>query len=243
MKQRPTRGVRSFSMPIGIIRQANFLRNEITNRALETTLSRERLGKYLDATKQDLDRALKLYEANTKIAESFYTPLQCLEVCLRNSIDVQLTRTYGGFWFDNSAVSLNPDSRNSLNEARRGLSSPTQGKIVAELKFAFWVALLGRGYDATIWRKSLHHAFRGDNRGKRRSDVHGRFNAIRRFRNRIAHHEPVFHRPCDQTHKEILEALGWMCPQTAAWATFHSRFEATISEIQSDPDFSGIITP
>jgi hypothetical protein len=60
----------------------------------------------------------------------------------------------------------------------------------------------------------------------KRADVHGRFNAVRRFRNRIAHPEPIFHRDVKQTHDEIIDAIGWMCRDTAAWTEHHSRFMA-----------------
>jgi hypothetical protein len=65
------------------------------------------------------------------------------------------------------------------------------GQMLAGLKFAFWVGLLGKHYDATIWRKAIYKAFLAHG-GKPRSVVHSRLNAIRRLRNRIAHHEPIF---------------------------------------------------
>ena len=91
------------------------------------------------------------------------------------------------------------------------------GKVIAELKFAFWVGLVGPQYDATIWRKCLYKAFRSVG-GKRRKDIHSRLNALRRFRNRIAHHEPIFHKPIKVTHIEVIETVRWMCRHAAAWA-------------------------
>ena len=102
-------------------------------------------------------------------------------------------------------------------------SSLKGGDLVAELKFAFWVGLLGPHYDATLWRKALYKGFlaRG---GKPRSTVHNQFNALRRFRNRVMHHEPIFRRPLFQLHDEIIEAIEWMWCDTAAWTAHHSRF-------------------
>ncbi len=94
--------------------------------------------------------------------------------------------------------------------------------IVAELNFGFWVSLLGKPYDATLWRHTLHKGFRASGGGKKRSDVHGRFNAVRRLRNRVAHHEPIFHKPLLQLHTETIEAIGWMCKHTSAWAAHHA---------------------
>lgn len=204
----------------------------LTNEALEKTLSRERLEKYLQDTHQDMDRAIKLYEENTRLSEAFYTPLQCVEICLRNSIHNVLSSTYGDRWFAGGASPLNNDSLRMifdvLEELRKDGRPILPGRVVAELKFAFWVGLLGPHYDATLWRKSLYRAFLVGG-GKSRSRVHGRFNAIRRFRNRIAHYEPIFHRPLIQMHDEIIESIGWMCRETAAWAVHHSRFQEVSS--------------
>src|SRR5579871_5688395 len=95
----------------------NLLRTVIINESLEKTLTRERLEKYLQETNQDLDAALKLYEQNTRISESFYTPLQCVEICLRNSIHYQLSNAYGEEWFRNSAPPLVQDSLHMIFDA------------------------------------------------------------------------------------------------------------------------------
>ena len=83
------------------------------------------------------------------------------------------------------------------------------GDVVAELKFAFWVGLPSAQSDATPWRRAICKGFQTGS-GRKRSDVHGRFNMLRRFRNRIAHHEPVFRRDLSVDHAEILEAIGWV---------------------------------
>jgi len=216
------------------------LRTVLTNEALEKTLTRERLEKYLSATEQNLDKAILLYEENIRLSESFYTPLQCVEVCLRNSIHAQLTTTYGEEWYNNHQMGLNQDSLNmiidAIEELKKDRKLVTPGRVVAELKFAFWVGLMGPRYDATLWRKVLHRAFLVGG-GKPRSVVHSRFNAIRRFRNRIAHHEPIFQRPLLQLHNEIIEAIGWMCRETAAWTAFHSRFEKVM--VAPEPPMDG----
>lgn len=204
------------------------LRTVLTNEALERTLTRERLAKYLAVTHQDLDAAIKLYEENTRLSEAFYTPLQCLEICLRNCLHEQLANVYGDEWFRNAEIPLEQDSQrmifDAIEELRAARRPVTTGRIIAELKFAFWVGLLAKRYDATLWRQGLYRAFlaRG---GTTRNTVHGRMNVIRRFRNRVAHHEPIFDRPLQQTHTEIIEAIGWMCRETSNWAAHHSRFD------------------
>src|SRR6202044_1018544 len=102
-------------------------------------------------------------EKNTRLSEAFYTPLQCVEICLRNKLNLQLGNAYGELWFQNNNPPLNEDSLRMIFEANEKLSKDrrgvTPGRVVAELKFAFWVGLLGPQYDATLWRKCLYLGF------------------------------------------------------------------------------------
>jgi hypothetical protein len=200
------------------------VRTQAINLALESAISRQRLEKYLAANGDDLDLALRLYERNLRLSEAFYVPLQSLEVCLRNIAHNQMSATYGPDWLtDQVAAPLNDFSRSMVNEAVREIDgAATAGKIVAELKFAFWVGLMSHQYDNTLWRSAMHRCFRASG-SKKRAVVHGRLNAIRRFRNRVAHHEPIFHKRLDVTHGEVIEALGWMCRDTQAWTAHLSR--------------------
>jgi hypothetical protein len=204
------------------------MRTTEINDYLKNTLSVKRLDKYLAAVEGDLDKALKLYEENTRLSEAFYSPLQCLEVCLRNGLHTRLCSTFGEDWMTNGKPHLEEGARLSIDKIIEDLTkaehATTPDDIVAELNFGFWVGLMGPAYDNTLWRQTLYKSFLAAG-GQKRSTVHRRFNTLRRFRNRVAHHEPIFHRPLEQMHTEIIEAISWMCRHTSAWALFHSRFE------------------
>lgn len=206
----------------------NSLRNPAINTSLEEVLTRDRLEKYLEAASGDLDHALSLYERNSRIAEAFYTPLQTLEICLRNRIHRNLSLAYGSRWFEANSVPLQSDVRRDIDRAKAAILQSrkliTTGRIVAELNFGSWVSLLGPRYDATLWRTSLFSAFRETGRNMRRDRVHRRLNALRRLRNRIAHHEPIFHRDLETDHAEVIETIRWMSADTADWAMLTSRF-------------------
>lgn len=205
------------------------MRNQAINNAIAISLSRDRLNKYLIASGSDLDLAISLYERNTRLAEAFYTPLQALEISFRNHINDAMMGAYGEDWLSSGVVPLRPHSLKSIGAAEQSLKQAnapiSQPALVAELSFGFWVALLGPRYDASIWRQACYRAFRLPN-GKRlsRSVVHGRANALRRFRNRVAHHEPIFANDLKEVHEEAMEAIGWMCGMTEQWARHHSRF-------------------
>lgn len=205
------------------------MRTTETNLALEKTISIKRLDKYLAAMGGDLDKSLKLYEENTRLAEAFYTPLQCLEVCLRNTLNLRLSTTFGADWLTNDKPSLEDGAKlaivNTIADLQKNDHDSSPDDVVAELNFGFWVGLMGPSYDATLWRQTLYKGFTATGGGQKRTTVHRRFNALRRFRNRVAHHEPIFHRPLEQLHSEIIEGIGWMCRHTSAWALHHSRYE------------------
>ena len=54
-------------------------------------------------------------------------------------------------------------------------------------------------------------------------------NALRRLRNRIAHHEPIFQKDLRLMHDETIEAIRWLCPITAAWADTNSRVRVVLA--------------
>jgi hypothetical protein len=201
--------------------------------ALRQSISLERLSKYLAASHGNSERAISLYEHNMRLSEAFYTPLQCLEVCLRNKMHDQLTDRFAPNWYDLPATGLlsaaGVSVAGAIRELRQSKKQVTPGAVVAELSFGTWVSLLGPVYDATLWRTTLTKAFRLNGKGMKRSVVHGRMNALRRFRNRVAHHEPIFQKDLPAVHAELLEAIEWLCPATAHWAGGLSRARAVIA--------------
>jgi hypothetical protein len=162
------------------------------------------------------------------LAEAFYTALQALEICFRNTIAGQLGTRFGTDWFQNGRPSFRNDAVRSIADAANNLRLSRKpvavDPLIAELSFGFWVSLLGPRYDATLWRQTLYAGFSRSSKPISRSIVHGRFNALRRFRNRVAHHEPIFHDDLQLRHDEIIDAIAWMSDETAKWAAGCSRF-------------------
>jgi hypothetical protein len=190
--------------------------------ALERTISRERLAKYLTASEGDILGAIAIYQENTLLSEAFYTPLQCVEIALRNVLNEGMAARYGDDWLKNGRAPLDSDALTTIAKLRIGPNDST-GTIVAELSFGFWVSLLGPRYDATLWRDALCKVVRPSKGSRRRKDIHARFNAIRRLRNRVAHHEPIFQKDLAACHAEIIEAISWLCAETAQWSERISR--------------------
>ena len=116
---------------------------------LEASLSRERLGTYLDAIGGDREGAIRLYAWNTAVSAAFYGPLQGLEVALRNAMYRGLAERYGEAWYDNRDAGLDRGAMERIAGARTELARDGHGvdppRIVAALSFGFWVSLLGPG--------------------------------------------------------------------------------------------------
>ncbi len=217
---------------------------------LQASLSPERLATYLAAAGGDQEKAIRLHAWNTSICSAFYGPLQGLEVTLRNALHRQLTRKFGAAWYDSPHCRLDARAQDVVAETKRRLRrlNPAPADIVADLSFGFWVALLSGGgtishqigaasahYDTHLWTPALHKAF--PNGPKLRKPVFGKIKPLSDFRNRIAHHEPVFNQLLLDHHTAILDVLGWICPGTRDWVAHHSR----VPDILSQPRDAGDI--
>lgn len=211
--------------------------------ALTASLSPERFDTYLRASGGNRPRAMCLYTWNTAVSAAFYGPLQGLEVALRNAMHRELTARYGFDWYDNPACQFDVLTLQRIDKAKGDLARegyPTDPPhLVAGLSFGFWVSILGpggraphpetrkRNYEMTLWRPALHKAFRHVRLP--RSDIHNRLNFLRTFRNRIAHHEPIFGRHLAADYESILTVAGWLCPKTRDWIAHHSRVEDVLA--------------
>lgn len=205
--------------------------------ALEISLSPERLARYIKEVGGDKIDALRRYGENTALSEAFYTPLHGLEISLRNSLNRQLAVKFGADWFGAAKVPvLQHPATKMLQEAhdrlRKQHKTITQGGIVAELNFGFWITILSNRYETDLWRPALRHSFPYRPRGTERKHIHVLLDHIRRLRNRIAHHEPILDHKLANDHNNILQVTFWICPDTADWIDAYSRVPTLLS---SDP--------
>ena len=193
--------------------------------AVLATLTPPRLTKYLAATNNDPHRALRLYALNTRVSAEFLADLHYVEIALRNRFDEQLTLTFGASWFDQPGFkALLPLRsmdilRTARSKAAKHLPAGTPvkpGKVIAELSFGFWLTLTNPSFEHTLWVPCLHKAFR-----PRRVPARSAFNAmlekLRVLRNRVAHHEPIFHLNLQLQHRVLADVCRLLCPATTAF--------------------------
>jgi hypothetical protein len=112
--------------------------------AIRAVLSEPRIGTYLTATSGDETKAIALYEWNARVSAALLLPAHFAEVATRNAVADALESLYNSRWPWDAAFERSlPNPPWPTYSARRDLTQtrshhPTTGKVIAELKFAFW---------------------------------------------------------------------------------------------------------
>lgn len=134
--------------------------------AFNRAISPERWRTYERAGGFHADSAHRLYLWNAAVGQSFHFPLQTVEVGLRNVIHNALADIYGANWSADPACrhTLRPKQVDDITKAERRhysiyAAAATTPQIVASLSLGFWVAMLRREYNQTIWNTHTPHAF------------------------------------------------------------------------------------
>ena len=212
-------------------------------RDLPGVISSPRFATYLQATGNDRQRALALYEWNLALSTQFIVPLQLCEVAVRNRVAEAIEKVHSTTWpWSNGFLrslprpkrptDYNPEADLRTTAARQ----PTTGKVVAELKFAFWEKLFTAGQDGRIWLTHFRASFPGAPSGlaipAARAAAHNDLKAIRLLRNRIAHHEPIFTRDIADEYRRMREMVAWRSPVAALWM---DRTQGVTALIPSKP--------
>ncbi|MEM7620006.1 MAG: Abi family protein [Pseudomonadota bacterium] len=188
----------------------------------------ERFNKYLSWAANNQEKAFELYALNTELSEALYTPLQMLEVVLRNRVHIVLTKKYSDRWLHDNSLISNTHQRFKVDKVVADLTNrkknPAPGDIVAALTFGFWTSMFNNEYEI-LWQQTLNQIGKTkDDKGLTRKNFSGPLTKIRLLRNRIAHHEPILGYNLPNRYSEILKLIGWMSPAAEEWTIYHSRF-------------------
>lgn len=186
--------------------------------ALMRVLSEPRLQAYrLDAAESP-EVMVGRYRWNIALSMSLYPAIQQVEVALRNNLHRAASSLLGtDSWYDSIPQILTQREQDAILAAKVELSKQRKpadpDRLVAELTLGFWTSLLSRDYERHFWPRMLSSTFPFMPRRLRtRATVAGRFQEIRRLRNRISHQEPVFKMGLAQLDADIREAISWMAP-------------------------------
>ena len=199
------------------------------------TLSRPRMGTYLSATNQDQAKSLELYIWNSQISAALLVPMQICEITIRNAVSDIFVSQFGHQWpWQRSLENTLPSKfRTELIKARekRGVNNRAS-KVIPELTFNFWQQMFVSRYDQQFWVPNLHTLFPNAPGNMPVSQLRGSiFNdldKIRRLRNRIAHHEPIFAQDLNLAMNKIERLIEYRCLDTSNWAAPHYQVRTLI---------------
>lgn len=192
-----------------------------TYAAIEATLSQPRLGRYLSAAGGDRHLALRFYVWNARLCEAFYVPTQLAEIALRNALARGLGHRYGHDWHIAPAfVSALPFRlKNELEkviseEHRKHGSEFIADHVVSEISLGFWVHLTSTKPRQYVWLGNIRQMFPHLPQNQPESVTHAASDRLRKFRNRIAHHNAVFDKGPTAEHRNVQDLIGGICPDT-----------------------------
>ncbi|WP_210742367.1 hypothetical protein [Nocardia veterana] len=195
-------------------------------------LSAPRMAPYLTAAGGDRALALSLYEWSARTVAASFEVLAHTEVLLRNSLDSALREHFqesvrGIPWF---LIPLNDNVSTAVHAVRERLRQQDRehrDQIVAGLSFGFWSGLLGTKYEQ-LWRDCLHRAF--PHSSGRRKEVSAALDGVRKFRNRLAHHDSILNIDIPFELRRVIEVAAYIDPDAASWIRDLSRGMAVYSE-------------
>lgn len=164
----------------------------------ESALSPARLSRYSNACGGDKNKALTLYRHNVKLCQKFYGVLSLFEVVLRNAINEHYKQYFVDYnWIKTQMqpggmLENCPQAAEVGNHITRLINAGkyTHDRLVSSVSFGFWTYL----FNKQPFRKggqTLLAIFPKRSRGLGRKAIYNELMAIKAFRNRIAHHEPI----------------------------------------------------
>jgi hypothetical protein len=199
---------------------------DVDQQELVATLSVARFSTYLAAAGNDPAHGLALYAWHARIASALMLPAHFAEVAIRNAVSEAVTEAYGERWpwspgfersLPDSAQGYSPSR--DLRDARRHWQST--GKVVADLKFVFWQKMFTSRHDERLWKPRiftvLPNAPVGTSHSRLRSQVYDDLEVVRRLRNRLAHHEPVFTRDLRADLARMMDLIQLRSQATSDW--------------------------
>jgi hypothetical protein len=211
---------------------------------LAGVLSVDRLTTYRPAGGDDLAMVVT-YFWNVALRQALYGSLGDVEVAIRNGIHRSLSTHFGrDDWYAVAGVLQLREQRDVANATKAIIAAGkpvVPGRIIAALHFGFWTSLLDTAYGDSpkgpqLWTvtnrllaQAVPHApsYYQNHRGR----VYVRVDTLRRLRNRVFHHEPVWNgieipsrrkgQPprlisLADVYAQIIDTIGWVSPTLMA---------------------------
>lgn len=204
--------------------------------AVRSALSPARFQTYELACNGDSSKALQLYAWNAEVSSSLLHPMHVVEVALRNAVADAIAAIHGNNWPWNPGFERSLPNGPQYSPKKDLISArcqPSVGKVIPELKFAFWQRMFTSRHIGRIWTTELSQVMPNMDPTLSVLDrVDHLFNSIkqvRELRNRVAHHEPIFHRNLISDYDLMVQLVRYRCNHTANWLEANQTAKALIA--------------
>lgn len=162
----------------------------------ENILSTPRISRYANAMNLDKMKTMLLYRYNIKASQKVYGVMSLFEVALRNAINEHFQQHFGQQdWLyqqcrNNGAFAGLRTASIVHKEKRKLRNRYTHDRLVAEMSFGFWTTLFDRP-QFRAGGQNIHRIFPNRMHGTGQQTINSELDLIRKFRNRVAHLEPL----------------------------------------------------
>jgi hypothetical protein len=224
----------------------------------EHLVSVPRFRRYRHATNSKQE-AVALYLWNAALCEALYPPIHFFEVALRNATHQALSarqgtgKTHNPRWFMDTGLLTQSRHRKQVEDAitqvwslkPQCVGNPADDnypkepqRIVAALSLGFWVNLYSAPYGTTIVQAIAGDVFPNGpkevSQNKRQGKVYPPLADMLGLRNRIFHHEPIYHwtdrtvnpdKSLMSNYRRLREVISWMCTIQPLFLAEIDRFE------------------
>lgn len=207
--------------------------------ALINSLSRPRFNAYLRQANNNKQKAIELYQLNTKVSAAFLPSLNICEITIRNAISEVLKKRYGDNWVKDEGLlrALPLINKNNLIEQTTKLKKRSGKKekepltideIISELNFNFWQGCCTTRLENRLWKNDLSVSFpflpQNQTTLENIKLLNKSINKVRNLRNKIAHHGKIFKLDLTSYYDEIIKLIGYRCPVTQSWLKSNTKY-------------------
>lgn len=206
------------------------MKSSIDYKSIYRTLSYPRLSTYNKVS----DKPLVLYQYNLQLSMAFFECISICEITVRNTVDEILQAEYGKEWAFNMQFERTIPNKQRAELIKARSKQGSTEKIIPELNFVFWQNMFAKRFD-NLWFKYLPYIL-CDNANQNdfsaiRTKIHNDLDVIRKLRNRIAHHEPIFNqKDLLATYGATMGVISLFSSDTAKWLAEFERVSEIIKQ-------------
>lgn len=159
--------------------------------------SKDRINDYKKYVKNNNDdtQIEQLYWLNQRLSVFIYHLIANCELALRNKINNYLIKQYGNDWYNN-VTCIENDIIKAKDKLKRDKKTETNGRIVSELSFGTWTAILNYYKEQKDYNfyTNIFYLSKAINSNKLTDAIdkfYGKSESLRILRNKCVHHENI----------------------------------------------------